>query len=283
MRKWMYLGAMLLLAPPVGATEPTPEIRDAVIQKLVQGAYLTSAAAPEQAVEAALAIYQGDWEMPVTGVLTSQLADHILGKTAATASQFIQSQQGCGVYSERPSAREAVSWTGACADGRATGTGTLYWTFTHGGEAKETSYFGAMKGGKMHGTGTYLQANGWVYTGAFQDDRIHGEGVLIGPSGVFMQGTFANHLLNGRAVVAYKDGLRYEGDLVDSRFQGQGTLTWADGDSYQGAFSQGAPHGQGTASLGEKTATGTWDQGCFTGDPTGKTFIFASEEACAQP
>lgn len=71
--------------------------------------------------------------------------------------------------------------------------------FTEGNE--KTTYNGCWQNGKMHGTGTLTQSNGYKYEGNWKNGKMHGTGILT-----------------------YSNGNRYEGDFYKNERHGEGTL-----------------------------------------------------------
>lgn len=67
------------------------------------------------------------------------------------------------------------AYVGSLRFGAADGEGEVVWTAHNGREVGR--YKGGFKGGKMHGQGTFLWANGDKYTGEWLNDMAHGKGV----------------------------------------------------------------------------------------------------------
>jgi len=86
-------------------------------------------------------------------------------------------------------------------------------------------YDGEWRGGKMHGRGKYVWANGDIYEGDFREDKFHGRG----------KGVWAN-------------GDTYEGDWSEDKQHGRGKEVWANGDTYEGDWSENKKHGRGVYS-----------------------------------
>ena len=125
-------------------------------------------------------------------------------------SWSIAENQPCEVWNYGNRDYEPLTWSGACTDGKASGSGRLVF---RGGEGV---YDGAMQGGKMHGRGILDWANGFRYEGELRDGKQHGQGTL----------TQAN-------------GARYVGGWRDGRPHGQGTYTQADGTTFEGTWRDG--------------------------------------------
>ena len=151
----------------------------------------------------------------------------------------IVENQPCQVWNYGSEEYSPLTWSGACVDGKASGEGHLTFLW----EGGEGSYKGGMTGGKAHGRGTSIWADGARYEGAFRDGKFHGRGTY----------TFA-------------DGGRYEGEFRNDKWHGRGTYTFASGARYDGAFRDDKAHGWGkvTTSSGE-TYSGEWRNGCVGG------------------
>ncbi len=134
-------------------------------------------------------------------------------------SWSIAENQPCEVWNYGNTDYEPLTWSGACTDSKASGSGRLVF---RGGEGV---YDGAMRDGKMHGRGVLNWANGFRYEGELRDGKQHGHGTL----------TQAN-------------GARYVGGWREGRPHGQGTYTQADGTIFKGAWRDGC--------FGERT--GQW-------------------------
>lgn len=119
---------------------------------------------------------------------------------------------GCKVWSAAPYPTLAVSWTGECAGGQASGHGVLQWTLN----GQPTDRFeGDMYKGRMHGNGVLAYGDGRRYEGMFRDGTRTGRGTLT-----------------------YPNGMKYVGDWKADRPNGKGTLT-AGTDTYSGAWVDG--------------------------------------------
>ena len=126
------------------------------------------------------------------------------------ASWSMASNQPCAVWNYGNRDYEPLSWSGACADGMATGEGRL--VFRAGGGV----YEGGMLEGKLHGRGVLEWSDGYRYEGDLREGKQHGEGTM----------TQAN-------------GDRYTGAWRDGRPHGRGSYTQADGTSFEGSWRDG--------------------------------------------
>ncbi len=125
-------------------------------------------------------------------------------------SWSIAENQTCEVWNYGNRDYEPLTWSGACTDGKASGSGRLIF---RGGEGV---YDGAMRDGKMHGSGVLDWTNGFRYEGELRDGKQHGQGTLIQASGD-----------------------RYVGGWRNGRPHGEGTYTQADGTTFEGAWRDG--------------------------------------------
>ena len=80
------------------------------------------------------------------------------------------------------------TWTGECAGGPASGTGTLTWVR----DGKEIKSSGLLREGKHHGPWTLRFANGTVQEGPMVDGKKHGRWVVRSPNGRTQTLNFVN-------------------------------------------------------------------------------------------
>jgi hypothetical protein len=164
-------------------------------------------------------------------------------------------KSNCQVWNLFPSPGESISWTGACANGKATGKGTLQWYLN--GTPKDR-YEGEYRDGYRHGVGTQFYADGTSYEGEWRNGQMNGNGTRIYPSGD-----------------------RYEGEWSDGQRQGRGTYVWASGSRYEGEYKNNEQRGFGVLRIvrnekvlpaWEKSGKGKWvgdkyvQQGMWEGD-----------------
>jgi hypothetical protein len=106
--------------------------------------------------------------------------------------QPIENRADCAVWDRHTVLNATVSWTGACANGRAEGNGTLVWRYLKGEKWLEERYAGTMQNGKQHGRGVLLFGNGGTYSGDWRDGTQHGSGVKIWANGDRYEGDWRN-------------------------------------------------------------------------------------------
>ena len=111
--------------------------------------------------------------------------------------QKLENNPACVVWNGNPHEQETVTWSGACANGKAQGRGTEVWRYFEDGEWKESKYEGGMKDGKKHGPGVYVWASGNRYEGDYKDDKLHGRGTYHFANGDECEGDWREGKLLG--------------------------------------------------------------------------------------
>eukprot|EP01031_Cornospumella_fuschlensis_P007446 gene7446-9224_t len=152
----------------------------------------------------------------------------------------VDERNGCWVWNPNPQVEEIVIWNGLCEEGPAQGDGLLEWRFTEEGQPRGERYVGGMARGRMHGLGTFLDAQGTVYQGEWQEGRENGLGLRVWVIG------------------------RYEGQWRGGKRHGRGIMFWINGNLYRGEFRDDLPEGLGEYfSVEGGWFRGTWLAGCF--------------------
>lgn len=181
---------------------------------------------------------------------------------------------GCQVWSgDDGSAGETISWSGACADEKAVGRGTLV---TNDKDGLALVFNGEMKAGKLEGIGALKFRNGETgeydqYLGNFVDSTPKGDGIYDSSEGWRLEGYFEGAFdtgkgnlyldkndgvirgefkdgeLVGSAFIYYAtaEGEMYFGDMLGGAREGFGTLVHPNDDSYTGDFEKGVASGNG--------------------------------------
>lgn len=116
-----------------------------------------------------------------------------LGAGAAVAQQappgwIADARTGCKVWNSYPEPNETISWSGACANGLAQGSGVLQW-FASGKPGSK--YSGDYSDGKMYGRGIVTFANGNRYDGEWRDNKAHGQGTKTETNGQVYAGVWS--------------------------------------------------------------------------------------------
>lgn len=165
----------------------------------------------------------------------------------------------CRIAPIKPAPAGDVRWTGGCADGYASGKGTLAWTWPDLGNATldatlvrgEASgegllelphliYEGTTRNGMPEGQG-YVQIEGWGwYEGEFVNGAPHGKGTHLKVDRSRYTGDWINGERNGQGQATFATGGSYTGSWKNDRFDGQGAIVYAGaGHKYDGLFQDG--------------------------------------------
>jgi hypothetical protein len=86
--------------------------------------------------------------------------------TPAPPDWITATNQPCKIWNPSPTANEAVTWSGECKDGYASGKGVLLWTVDGKPDA--------------------------IYQGEYANGKRNGRGVLITPDGNRVEGVWVN-------------------------------------------------------------------------------------------
>ena len=165
-----------------------------------------------------------------------------LAQAQARDSGWIADQNGCRVWDPVPAPNESVSWSGACVNGLANGTGVLQWSVN--GRPTDR-YEGEIRAGHEQGHGVVVSAGGNRYEGEFKDDRKEGHGVEAWANGNRYDGEWKDDRRDGHGIFIAREGDRYEGEWRNDDRNGQGVEVWANGDRYEGPWVHGNPNGHG--------------------------------------
>lgn len=139
----------------------------------------------------------------------------MLAAAEAQAGEWLTDARSlCQIWDPNPQVGESVTWLGACANGRAEGSGTAQWR--KGGTVIETD------------------------KGEWRDGRQAGNGVQTWSTGSY-QGELAGGQPNGRGVLTLQN-LRYEGQFQDGKPNGTGSLSQGS-KSVQGTWKDGCLQG----------------------------------------
>jgi hypothetical protein len=102
---------------------------------------------------------------------------------------------------------EAVSWSGGCKDGKASGPGQLIWL------AKGKVFLtldGVMEDGQCRRNCTVTTKTGNKYLGEMLDNRPDGSGVMTYADGTTYSGGWAGGKKHGKGIFTAKDGSSQE-------------------------------------------------------------------------
>jgi len=128
---------------------------------------------------------------------------------------------GCQIRNPLPIPDESVSWSGGCADGKASGLGKLFW-YANG--KLFLTLDGVMEAGQCRRACIVTTQTGSKYVGELLDNRPHGSGIM-----------------------SYADGTKYSGGWAGGKKHGKGTFIAIDGSSQEEIWEHGrkisdAPH-----------------------------------------
>ena len=183
------------------------------------------------------------------------------GPTAAHAEWQTDPASGCTVWDPLPVPDETVGWTGACADGKASGSGVL--TIFRAGTLVERNE-GAFVDGRQTGHGMRRNPGGG-YVGSFKDGLFDGNGVYVASDGMRYDGEWKSGNLDGHGRLILSSGLRYEGQFRANIYNGFGRMVLPNGARYDGEYLMGTPHGTGVyKSVNGSIYAGEWSHGCFS-------------------
>jgi hypothetical protein len=187
---------------------------------------------------------------------TLLVAVPVLAQVPSPDSWIEDAKTGCRIRNPAPQPKESVTWSGACPNGIAAGTGVLQWF----DDDRPTDRFeGEMRDGWENGRGV---ATSTViadrYDGEWREGWRHGQGAY----------TFAN-------------GDRYEGEWSEGFRTGRGTMVWADGARYEGEWLDSKPNGEGVyTDVADAVFSGRWTAGCFR-DGNRKLAVSATPKDCS--
>ena len=138
---------------------------------------------------------------------------------------------------------DAISFSGTCDRGHASGHGTLVLT-AHGNTLEVIT--GEFADGTLRDGRTAIRwSNGSAYDGNVVAGRMQGDGVLTNAGGDRFEGRFAQGALDGRGTAVWANGDRYDGEWRAGKASGRGVQVWADGRTYDGEWRNDQPNGHG--------------------------------------
>ena len=170
------------------------------------------------------------------------VAGPALAQAPSPDSWIADSKTGCKIRNPAPQPRESVTWSGACPNGIAEGTGVLQW---FDDDRPTDRYEGEVRDGWENGRG--------IATSNVIADRYEGD--------------WRDGWRHGQGIYSFDNGDRYEGEWFEGMRTGRGTMVWADSSRYEGQWLDSKPNGQGIyTDTGDAVYAGTWSSGCFRED-----------------
>jgi hypothetical protein len=134
----------------------------------------------------------------------------------------------------------AITWSGVCLDGRASGFGTLIFPSAQG----VYRYEGGMLAGVMSGRGTLSLPDGSTVSGDWQNG-VDWRGTLTLPDGGTVSGHYQNGSFDDQVVIFSSKGMHYKGQGQQGIPSGVGTASWPSGVRYEGHWLNGKESGSG--------------------------------------
>lgn len=145
----------------------------------------------------------------------------------SVAAAWLETSEGCRVFMNKVPEKAEATWSGGCAEGIATGKGTLVTETRYGDLTRRSEISGLMREGRFTGPVRLNTGNGDIFEGELTEGRLM------------------------RARIRFADGRIYEGDIRNAGPHGQGTMTYPDGGRYDGAWRYQLRHGEGSFLTGK--------------------------------
>ena len=133
---------------------------------------------------------------------------------SASIPGSILDRQGGSKFGRRGQPTESATWSGACTDGYASGSGIARWS---SGGKELLTYEGAFKGGLLQGRGAMVASGGDRYEGDYKDGKRDGQGVYTSSAGQRYEGGFRDNKKHGSATVTDANGIRSEVSYRDGQ------------------------------------------------------------------
>ena len=150
------------------------------------------------------------------------------------------SHPGCRVWDDHYNADQTGTWTGECAGGLASGTGTLTWVR----DGKENKWSGLLRDGKHHGHWVIRNADGSVAEGPYVDSKMHSRWFFRFADGSVAEGPYVDGKMQGHWVIRNAGRTVLEGPMVDDKKQGHWVERAADGNVHEGPYVDGKRQGR---------------------------------------
>lgn len=130
-------------------------------------------------------------------------------------SQWSRTDKGCIVSNPQAMPNGTATWSGACVNEYASGTGVFVWTW---GE-RVTRYEGEMQEGRKNGRGVLIDHFGNRHDGTWRNDTRHGKGGFTWRNGNVYDGEWRDGVADGRGVYSPANGEPYSGTWTNGCFR----------------------------------------------------------------
>ena len=212
----------------------------------------------------AIRAYESDWGFPVTGELTTELVERLVGAHPDTESHWYELEdQDCKLWNGDRRASEVITWTGGCLGGKASGQGVMTSDFVLNGETMRERYEGEYADGLRDGPGVFVWWHGDRCEGEWSKDKIDGQGVRVAADGSLYHGEFNFGEPDGRGTMVTAGGTKFEGQWSQGKLHGLVVATYPDGFRFESEWRDGSPHGPGTGVAADGTRY-TGEDGCLS-------------------
>ena len=186
---------------------------------------------------------------------SSMLALLLASSTAFAAPASFTPGKGqllCGEGGE-----QKATWSGACKDGFAQGSGIATWTdgdtpnkldgkLERGVVSDvatlvfgETTYIGTFVRFDSDGQGFYKFADGSMYEGGVTPDGFNGQGIFVNADRSRYEGEWVKGRREGQGRASFALGGSYDGHWRNNRFDGKGSIVYIGGRTWTGEFKDG--------------------------------------------
>ena len=169
----------------------------------------------------------------------------------------VVNQPECYVWNLSLQTDESATWSGACSEGWAQGTGTLTWSWVRDSEQQTREETGRLQDGQKQGDWVVRTPGGEVHEGPFVEGQRHGDWVWRGAGGGVGEGPYVEGQMHGDWVFRLADGGVHEGPFVEGQRHGPWVFRLADGGVHEGPFVEGQKQGDWVL----RWANGTVEEG----------------------
>jgi hypothetical protein len=132
-----------------------------------------------------------------TGAIAAAVfAAGLAAPAVSRAAEWIKDPQtGCATTNPFPNPSESIRWSGACADGKLEGRGTLVW-YRNGVETERND--GTFRLGEMEGYAVTRYPDGNVVHGQYRQGQRHGSFMTVRAGGEYVSASYADGRLTAQ-------------------------------------------------------------------------------------